>query len=77
MYGLFIVEGDPAAPEVVPQVWQQAVRDALAEKALAGSFPHRGAAERSMIAEGFLGAVTWQRVCQELDVNKSVLIERV
>jgi hypothetical protein len=76
VYGLFIVEGDAGAPEVVPQVWQQAVRDALAEKALAGSFPHRGAAERSMIAEGFLGAVTWQRVCQELWVDRSVLIER-
>ena len=74
--GLFIVEGDPTATEVVPQVWQQAVRDALAEKALAGSFPHRGAAERSMIAEGFLGAVTWQRVCQELGVDQAVLRER-
>jgi hypothetical protein len=77
VYGLFIVEGDPAAPEVVPQVWQQAVRDALAEKALAGSFPHRGAAERSLIAEGFLGAVTWQRVCQQLGVDRAVLLERV
>lgn len=66
----------PAAPEVVPQVWQQAVRDALAEKALAGRFPLRDA-ERSMIAEGFLGAVIWQHVCQELGGDQAVLLEGV
>jgi len=78
IFGFFIVEGGGGENGVaVPPAWQAAVDATVKTDALAASLPHRTAREREAIASRFLGATTWQRVCQEFDVSWSDLPETV
>jgi hypothetical protein len=76
VFGLFIVEGEPATGEV-PALWMRAVRDAISPTVLSSSFPHRSAEERAEIVSCFLGVTTWQRVVQTFQLPNSTLIERL
>lgn len=64
LLGFFIVEGDPAGQ--VPQPWVDACKATTSSEVLQRSLPHRSEEERLAIANCFLGATTWQRVCSEL-----------
>jgi hypothetical protein len=64
--GLMIVEGQSGAYAMVPsEYWLKEAKDQVLERTLADSLPHRSADERIQIADGFVGVVTWQRVCAE------------
>jgi hypothetical protein len=77
VYGLFIVESDPARPRDIPPVWEDFAKATVSAGALAGSLPHRRAEEQRRIAEAFLGVTTWQAVCARFDIPKEVLIDTV
>ncbi len=64
--GLMITEGEGGADATAPsEYWLgQAELQAHADT-LGVSLPHRNPAERQEIADGFLGATTWQRVCAD------------
>lgn len=76
--GFFVVEGagDPPGTEV-PQLWRDAAHDTWSEEAIASSLPHRPTAERDAIARSFLGATTWQAICEALQIPRSCLIDRL
>jgi hypothetical protein len=73
VYGLFIVEGIPDQPTVVPPHWKVAAEAILKRAAIEGSFPHRSPAERTAIAGGFLGVTTWQAVCDRFGIDFKTL----
>jgi hypothetical protein len=62
VYGFLIVEN--ATGLDVPPHWNGVCDKTVSNKMLADSLPHRSAAERRAIADAFLGATTWQRVCK-------------
>lgn len=65
VYGFFIVEGDSSAGNHrLPEVWREACLSCLTDLALETSFPHRSITEARAISRCFLGAATWQRVCE-------------
>lgn len=66
--GLLIVEGRHPDVMSVPSDWAQACAADLEPEMVNASLPHRTEAERRKIADGVLGAVTWQRVCREFDL---------
>jgi hypothetical protein len=70
VFGLFVVESDA---EAVEDAWQKAAKHTLADDTLAGSFPHRGNAERTDIAKSFLGVVTWRAICSAFALPYSSL----
>jgi hypothetical protein len=43
--------------------------DQLHETTVADSLPHRDPSQRNLIADGFLGVTTWQRVCAEFELG--------
>lgn len=67
--GLLVVEGGADDPMSVPEHWQLASARQIEAELLVPSLPHRSAKERQAIAAGVLGAVTWQRVCQEFSIG--------
>lgn len=68
--GLMIVEGPGGADAVTPSEYWQGEADAQVEpQMLKDSLPHRTPQERELIAEGFLGVTTWQRVCSEFRLS--------
>jgi hypothetical protein len=71
VFGLLLVDG--GNDDAVPSAWQAAASDTLSARAISGSFPHRGAAERDAIVEGFLGVSTWQIVCQRFGIDHGSL----
>jgi hypothetical protein len=77
--GFFIVEGDGGREAVtVPPLWIEAARrTASEEEVLNTSLPHRTKEEQREIASCFLGATTWQAVCNELDLDWSKLPIRI
>jgi hypothetical protein len=67
--GLMIVEGQKGAHAYAPsEYWLKEANDLALEQALVDSLPHRSSVERAQIADGFLGATTWQRVCAEFEL---------
>jgi hypothetical protein len=73
----FAVEGDNPDDTSVPEHWMQAVDATVYEDALAGSLPHRSKDERQEMARAFRGAVTWQAICDEFSLPRSILIDEV
>jgi hypothetical protein len=69
--GAFIV-GATRQP-TVPEEWQTMTDATISPAALAGSLPHRTAAERTQVADGYLGATTWGAVVQEFALPESLL----
>ncbi len=72
--GFFIVEGDD---DHAPALWTQAAKDTVAPETLEASLPHRSAAERELIARGFLGVTTWTMVCREFGIDPRSLPDTV
>lgn len=72
--GLFIVEDDGSG---LPTVWREAAGEAVAEQALAGSFPHRSARETAELRRCFLGVATWASVCRAFGINMRDLPDTV
>lgn len=78
VYGFFIVEGDANDNgRSLPAVWREAVAKTVSADALAASFPHRSADETQGIAASFLGATTWQQVCDRFGLDRRQLPETV
>ena len=73
--GFFIVEGE--SDGTLPKEWEAATRQLIEDWTLKRSLPHRTNAERGAIADAFLGATTWQKVCRSLDVPWSWLPDEV
>jgi hypothetical protein len=53
----------------VPERWALASDEQLRPDLLAASLPHRTDEARQTIAQGVLGTATWQRVCEEFDLD--------
>ncbi|MBT9547120.1 MAG: hypothetical protein IV090_17140 [Candidatus Sericytochromatia bacterium] len=66
VFGGFLVEGTDAEPLELPKVWQETCRDTLSFDTLKAALPHRSPEERQSLSQGFLGAMTWQKLCQQL-----------
>jgi hypothetical protein len=66
--GFFIVEGKPPHELDLPRRWERAVRETVSTQTLARSLPHRSPADRTAIARAFLGATTWQCVCDAFGI---------
>jgi hypothetical protein len=74
VYGLFIVESDPAAPGgAVPERWRAASDHCLMPDSLRTSFPHRSADEAEAISRCYLGVTTWRQVCERFRIDWEVL----
>jgi len=69
--GFFVVEGTKDGD--APEIWKKAAAETIAPAALDGSLPHRTAAQRELIARGFLGVTTWQAVCRKFAIDPRVL----
>lgn len=67
LYGFLIVENVGGVE--VPAHWRDVCEHTVSSQTLKDSLPHRSVAERAAIATSFLGATTWQRVCQVLGVE--------
>jgi hypothetical protein len=53
------------------------VEATASDEPLAGSPPHRSEDVRRQMADAFLGAVTWQVICDEFDLPRQTLIDEV
>jgi hypothetical protein len=73
--GFFAVEG--ARDGTVPAVWAKSAEATISPAALDGSLPHRTAAERTLIARGFLGVTTWQAICRKFAIDPKSLPETI
>jgi hypothetical protein len=70
VFGLMIVEGHGGADAITPtDHWLTQANNQVLERTLTESLPHRSSAERSQLANGFLGVTTWQKVCAELGLS--------
>ena len=49
----------------VPSKWFEFAEYTVKHEALSSSLPHRGPDEQLEIKTAFIGATTWQRVCEE------------
>ena len=63
--GLLIVEGPESNPLRLGEFWRGQVDAQVGTDLLERSLPHRSVRERQTIAQGVLGATTWQRVCAD------------
>lgn len=70
--GFFIVEGQEDGS--IPQAWRRSTDASISKDALDESLPHRTAEERTLLANGYLGATSWQKVCDTLGVSRNLLI---
>jgi hypothetical protein len=50
-----------------------AAADVTSSRVLDSSLPHRGPADRTGIANAFLGVTSWQAVCRAFGLDPSVL----
>uniref|UniRef100_C6DZE9 Uncharacterized protein n=1 Tax=Geobacter sp. (strain M21) TaxID=443144 RepID=C6DZE9_GEOSM len=66
--GLMIVEGEEPGKLYPSKHWISESDKVAMQETLTTSLPHRTESERDLIAEGYLGVTTWQRVCWELGV---------
>jgi hypothetical protein len=70
VYGFFVVESETASIDgVVPELWQNAVRECGSNQVLRTSFPHRSVEEVTAISQCFLGATTWRRICDQFHID--------
>lgn len=77
VYGFFIVEGSPPGKvDDLPSVWRQACESSLSDEALQTSLPHRSLDEAKAISRCFLGATTWQAVCESFGLDWQQLPDR-
>lgn len=67
VFGVLIVEDQDGGG--VPRKWRDACDETIAADALERSLPHRTQDEREQIAASFLGATTWNRVCDALGLE--------
>ena len=68
--GLMIVEGEGGAAATAPSDrWLREADNQLLETTVADSLPHRDPGQRKLIADGFLGVATWQRVCAAFELG--------
>ena len=67
--GLLLVEGERPDPMLVPERWSSASDEQIQPALLLPSLPHRTGEERDIIAGGVLGTATWQRVCEEFNIE--------
>ena len=72
VFGLLIVEGDPASDKV-PTFWMNEARIIASREALTSSLPHRGQQETESIHQCFLGVTTWQKICKEFGIEWGLL----
>lgn len=78
LFGFFIVEGEGGADAVnVPERWMKICSDTISRGALAQSLPHRTLDEQAEIAKCFLGALTWQKICAEFQIDWSILPSKI
>lgn len=56
------------------QKWQKEFKKTASEEAVQFSLPHRGPGEQKQISSSFLGGTTWQEVCNQLEIPRSVLL---
>lgn len=77
VFGMFVVEGAGDGDSALPAVWREACDATLHAETLCRSFPHRTAEERDAIARCFVGATTWQRLCEAFDLPASTLLRAV
>lgn len=76
VYGFFIVESN--LPDgSVPDVWLRASQECLYPEVLSSSFPHRSSHEAEAISRCFIGVTTWQRVCQQFQIDLGLLPDQV
>lgn len=73
VYGLFIVDSGEGSSTDPPPVWEEAAKATTSENVLRRSLPHRSQEETSAIASSFVGVTTWQAVCDEFQIDRSVL----
>jgi hypothetical protein len=59
------------------QRWRDYPAEIRSTPVLEASLPHRSPEERRVIAEGFLGVTTWQRICSEFRIPEAVLPEQI
>jgi hypothetical protein len=64
----FYIVGDDASTSL-SSTWTRAVDNTVSAAMLNGSLPHRSRTERDEIAQSFIGATTWGRVCAELGID--------
>jgi len=65
--GLMIVEGQRGIGATTPtEHWLREADEQVLEQTLTASLPHRTPAECNQIADGFLGVMTWQKLCSDL-----------
>lgn len=67
--GLLIVEGNPERPLELDSWWTGQIETQVSERLVRDSLPHRSADERRLIVNGVLGAITWQRLCDDLAIT--------
>jgi hypothetical protein len=71
----FIVEGD--AQGRVPDAWREWTDATISEHALDESLPHRSGDQRALLADGYLGATSWQLICDALALPRTLLIDKL
>jgi hypothetical protein len=78
VYGLLIVESDPASTDgSVPEIWRSAGQACLDPAVLLTSFPHRSAEEVVAISRCYLGVTTWRKVCERFHIDWTALPHEV
>lgn len=65
VFGLMIVEGDASGDGMTASdEWVTKCETIRSDAVMNSSLPHLSTAERRLLADGFLGVTTWQRVCR-------------
>jgi hypothetical protein len=70
IFGFFILEGEGGGDAIdIPKHWINLLYETVNPEIITKSLPHRNIEEREKIANSFLGATTWQRVCAEFGID--------
>lgn len=70
VFGFFIIEGEGGGDAIdIPYKWIDLLHETIKTEIIAKTLPHRNIQEREQIADSFLGATTWQRVCTEFGID--------
>lgn len=75
--GGLIVDGKEPDPTGVPELWQRVAHETLSQDTLDAALPHRSKEDKQALAKGFLGVMTWQKLCLALDLNVDFLPDSV
>lgn len=75
--GGFIIEGEKESPFQVPETWKRACQDTPRNETLEAALPHRSLTEKQALGKSFLGAVTWQNLCQRTGLAFTSLPDQV